>query len=373
MAYTFYMPTRVIVGKDCIQMNCELFKTLGTKALIVTGARSAKINGSEQDVKKALDAVGIAYLVYDGVMSNPTIPCVYEGAAFAKEHEVDFIIAIGGGSPMDAAKGIALLAAQDILPENLFSGIYENKVLPMAFVPTTAGTGSEVTQYSILTNEGVQSKTSIVSDLIFPKIAFLDAKYMEKLSLTTTINTAIDALSHGVEGMLSIRASYISNALAAESIRTIMGCIPEMLKGLASMDDLPFDPDKSEALLQASFIAGMVIAQTGTTAVHAMGYSLTYFKDIDHGRANGLLLGAYLGFVEKQQPDLVGRILQAMNLPDVKAFSELMNQLFGEKEAITLEEMNHYSGLAIKTRNIGNSAVAPTENDLNDMFSYTFC
>ncbi|SPF40422.1 iron-containing alcohol dehydrogenase YiaY [Candidatus Desulfosporosinus infrequens] len=371
MTNKYYMPTRVIIGKDCITKHSELFLTLGKKALIVTGAQSAKQNGSEKDVKTALEAGGIPYLVFDKVMSNPTIACVYEGAALAKEQGVDFIIAIGGGSPMDAGKAIALLAAQDIEEENLFSGNYENRVLPMALVPTTAGTGSEVTQYSILTNAKAQTKTSIASDLLFPTVTFLDAKYTEQLGVVTTINTAIDALSHAVEGMLSTRASIVSDALAVASIRTIMKCVPDMLQALQS-SEFVFNQKQREQLLQASLMAGMVIAQTGTTAVHAMGYSLTYFKDIDHGRANGLLLGVYLKLVEKVEPELAGRILAAMNFSEAEQLLELLNRLLGEKEKISSEEIKQYCKLAIQTKNIANSVVQPTEEDMRTMLTLSF-
>lgn len=372
MICKYYMPTRVIMGEDCITNNSDVFKILGKKALLVTGASSAKKNGSQKDVEAALDSVGIRYVVFDRVMSNPTISCVYEGASIAKENDVDFIIAIGGGSPMDAGKAIALLAAQYIAEENLFSGKYENKVLPMAFIPTTAGTGSEVTQYSILTNDKAQTKTSIASDLLFPTVAFLDPKYMKHLSVKTTVNTAVDALSHAVEGMLSVRASTLSNTLAAESIRMIMDCIPEMLQALHSAQEVPFDGKTREQLLHASFTAGMVIAQTGTTAVHAMGYSLTYFKDIDHGRANGLLLGEYLRLVEKENSDLAERVYKAMNLAGADKFKEVMDLLLGEKEEIGLEEMKQYSKLAIQTKNIANCVVKPREEDLENMFRVSF-
>ena len=372
MTNKYYMPTRVIMGADCIIKNSELFIPLGKRALIVTGAQSAKRNGSEKDVKTALESVGIQYLVFDKVMSNPTISCVYEGASYAKENGVDFIIAIGGGSPMDAGKAIALLATQDIEEGSLFSGNYENKVLPMAFVPTTAGTGSEVTQYSILTNDKAQTKTSIASDLLFPTVTFLDAKYTEYLGVITTINTAIDALSHAVEGMLSVRASNVSDALAVASIRMVMNCVPDMLQALELGSKGVFNLKQREQLLQASLMAGMVIAQTGTTAVHAMGYSLTYFKNIDHGRANGLLLGEYLKFVEKVQADLAERILSAMNFSEAEQFLELLKKLLGEKEEISSEEIKQYSKRAIQTKNIANSAVKPTEEDINKMFTLSF-
>lgn len=366
--YKYYMPTRVIMGNNCIVQNSNIFKTLGNKALIVTGAQSAKKNGSEKDVRIALDLVGIQYEIFDKVMSNPSISCAYEGAKKAKENDIDFIIGIGGGSPMDAAKAIALLAAQDIAKESLFSGQYGNEVLPTAFVPTTAGTGSEVTPYSILTNDMAQTKTSIASDLLFPTVAFLDAKYTEGLPVVTTINTAIDALSHGIESMLTVRTSTFSDNLARESIRIITACIPDMLQALQSGAEDRFNLEIRNQLLQASCMAGMAIAQTATTIVHSMGYSLTYFKDIDHGRTNGILLGEYLRLVEKVHPDLTERILKAMNLPDVDSFQELMNSLLGRKEEISPEEILQYSEITMRAKNVANSIVIPTEEEVRVMF-----
>jgi alcohol dehydrogenase class IV len=372
MTSRYYMPTRIIAGRDCIASNSGIFKTLGRKALIVTGARSAKENGSEKDVKTALDSAGIGYLVFDGVMSNPTISCVYQGASIARENGADFIIAVGGGSPMDAGKAIALLAAQDVEEENLFSGNYGDKILPMALVPTTAGTGSEVTQYSILTNDKAQTKTSIASELLFPTVAFLDPKYTEGLPPVTTVNTAIDALSHAVEGMLSVKASVISDALAAESIRLILDCVPELLHALSAEAGAVLGPGKRERLLHASLMAGMVIAQTGTTIVHAMGYSLTYFRNIDHGRANGLLLGEYLRFVEQEQPALAGRILKVMDLSGADRFMELTDRLLGAKEDISSDEIKRYSAAAMRTKNLANCIVRPKEEDVERMYALSF-
>ena len=116
----FYMPTKVIVGKDCVRENSDVFK-IGKKALIVTGKNSAKLSGALDDVKYALEKNNIEYVIFDKVMSNPTVECVYDGAETAMEEEVDFVIAIGGGSPMDSAKAIALLAVSDIC-RNRFGG-----------------------------------------------------------------------------------------------------------------------------------------------------------------------------------------------------------------------------------------------------------
>jgi len=361
----YHMPTKIIMGDNCIAGSSGLLAAMGTKALIVTGRQSARINGSLEDVTAVLKSNNQQYVIFDRVMANPTVECAYEGAAFARENSVDFVIAIGGGSPMDAAKAISLLAKQDIKEEELFSGSYTGEVLPMAFIPTTAGTGSEVTQYSILTNHKAQTKTSMASPVLFPGLAFLDARYMAALSPATTINTAIDALSHSVEGMLSVRAGTISDSLAMESIRLISSCF-------GAMQENSLEHNMREKLLYASTLGGMVIANTGTTAVHSMGYSLTYYRDVDHGRANGLLLAAFLAFVEKSFPERVKTILDCMGLKQVEEFSALLDGLLGEKETISAQEIDSYSARAINTKNISNCMVVPRQEDLAKVFKDSF-
>ena len=255
MNLQFLMPTRVVSGPDCVRKNAPVFSALGKRALIVTGARSAKENGSLADLEAAFSSVGVEWRLYDRVMSNPTIACAYEGAALAKSYGADFVAAIGGGSPMDAGKAIALLACQDISEENLFSGNYGKQVLPMAFIPTTAGTGSEVTQYSILTSDKAKTKLSIAAPLLFPTVSFLDARYTRSLSRVTTINTAVDAFSHLFEGMLSVRANPLTDLMAREGMLRILACRDRLLADSLTAED-------RESLLYASTLGGMVIAQT---------------------------------------------------------------------------------------------------------------
>jgi len=346
----FLMPTEIVMGRECIRENASIFARYGKKAMLVTGERSARQNGSQADVIAALESQGMEYIVFDRIMANPTVDIVYEGAIQARENAVQFIIGIGGGSPMDAAKVIALLATQDISRENLFGGVYENRILPMIMVPTTAGSGSEVTKYAILTNDVTQTKISVATPLIFPNVAMLDAKYTETLTIKTTVNTAIDALSHSIEGMLSKRANAISNLLAKESIRIIAECFKELESGQVSNVS-------RERLLYASSLGGMVISQTGTVAVHAMGYSLTYFKNIDHGHANGLLMGEFLNYIKEFEPDLIAEILSFMNMNVIDEFKEKMETLLEKTEKITGEEIEQYSKTAMKTGHIANCIV----------------
>ncbi len=365
MNLRFFMPTKLVMGENCIIKNADILKKMGKKALVVTGNSSAKRNGSLADVEKALTENNQEYIIFDQVMSNPTVDCVYEGAGFARKEKVDFIIAIGGGSPMDAAKAIALLACQDIPREKLFLGEYEEKVLPMVFIPTTAGTGSEVTQYSILTNDEARTKTTVAAPFLFPDVSFLDSKYMESLSNATTINTAVDALSHSVEGFLSNRTNAITDVLALESISVIAGQFGKLKNFTLTGED-------RSRLLYASTLGGMVIAHTGTTAVHSMGYSLTYFKDIDHGRANGLLITEFLKLVEQEKPGRIKVLLETMKLKSLEELEEILNGLLGEKEKLTEKEILEFASIAIQAKNIANCIVIPTENDLFHIYKRVF-
>lgn len=368
MLINFFMPTKIIMSEGCILKNAELLKEYGKKALIVTGANSAKVCGALEDVSLALQGQGIEFDIYDKIRSNPTIAGVYEGAELARESGVDFIIGIGGGSPMDAAKAIALLAVQEIKEEELFLGNYGDRALPIILIPTTAGTGSEVTPYSILTNDIKQTKTSISSPLLFPKIAFLDAGYTKSLPMLTTINTALDALSHSIEGMLSVRATYASNALAIESISRIRQCLSSLSPSPAVNINNKLSIDIREKLLYASMLAGVVIAHTGTTVVHPMGYCLTYFKNVDHGRANGLILPSFLRFIVKHDAEVVKKILTAAGVTSLDEFEAIFLRLLGDREQITAKELERYVAIASQAKNVTNSRVVPTKEDIENIY-----
>ncbi|MBQ1743193.1 MAG: iron-containing alcohol dehydrogenase, partial [Oscillospiraceae bacterium] len=152
----FSLPTQVFLETDAVAHHAALFAR-GKKAMIVTGRTSAKRNGAQDDVVAALAQHQIPYVLYDAVPSNPGIATCYEGARLAKESGADFVIAIGGGSPMDAGKAIALLAASPLTRDQLFTGPY-TAALPLIHIPTTSGTGSEVTPYAILSDDEAQTK-----------------------------------------------------------------------------------------------------------------------------------------------------------------------------------------------------------------------
>ncbi len=358
----FYMPVKVLIGENCIKENQELFAGMGKKAMIVTGRHSAKVCGALDDVTEALQASGQTYVLYDRVMNNPSVDCVYEGGRVAREEQVDFIVAIGGGSPMDAAKAMAMLAVCDIPKEKIFDGVAAYPALPMIHVPTTAGTGSEVTPYAILTNPGRETKTSISASSLFPRYALLDPAYLQQLPEHSLIHTVIDSLSHSMEGMLSVRASEITDSIAVHAIALIGECLPRLKDNELSQED-------REKLLVASTMGGMVISATGTTVVHSMGYSLTFFHGTDHGRANGLLLPEFLKIARQSHPERVKKMLQPLRLASLDQFAEQLHDLLGQHETLTVEEIEKYTALASGSKNIKNCCVPVTPEQIREIFT----
>lgn len=362
MSQAFYLPTRVLSGEGCVTAHAPAFQGLGTKALIVTGRRSAVATGALADVTQALASQGVAFVVYDQIPPNPGLKEVREAAALGRTLGVDFVIGIGGGSPLDAAKAIAILVVNDLDDSALFRPPFPVAPLPIVAVPTTAGTGSEVTPYAILTNDAVQSKSNIAHESLFPRLAFLDARYTAGLPRNVTVNTALDALSHVVEGYLAVRATEFSDLLALGALADLGPALRDL-----AQPGLPSDSLR-RTLLRAATTAGMVIAHTGTTAVHALGYSLTYFKDIDHGRANALTLAAYLGFVAQDHGERVAAVLRALGCPNLGALKGLLDQLLGPKESLTAAEIQRFAALAFQTRNIANTIRKPSVEDLKILY-----
>ncbi len=353
--FSFFMPTKIVFGQDVVKKAGDGL-SLGQKALIVTGRSSARKSGALDDVTSVLKG---EYVIFDQVENNPTGENCLAGAELARQENCDYIIAIGGGSPLDAAKAIAALAVNDKSPLELYGG-WENRALPIVAIPTTAGTGSEVTQYAVLTLHEQETKKGLRGDDLFPTVAYLDPKYTASLPRQVTIDTAVDALSHLVEGYLSNRATQASDLVALQGIAVWGGVIPALRSGEFSMQD-------REDLLLASMLGGITIAQTGTTFVHALGYPLTYYHDYPHGRANGMFMASYLEYTHQYAPEKVETVLELLDLPSLEAFRELMNELFKDfvgQLHVPEERIRAYAEKAAQTRNVSYSLGNPSVEEL---------
>ena len=345
--FKFFMPTKVYVGENCVFENQEEL-ILGNHALIVTGKSSGKKSGALDDVIKVLKNKKIPYHVYDKVENNPEINDMARGGEYARTCGCDFIIAIGGGSPLDAAKAIAVYAANapsengEFQLYDIIKGDYKNKPLPMVAIPTTAGTGSEVTPYSILTLHREQTKRSFSCADTFFKVAFIDGRYTLNLPLQVARNTAVDAMCHLIEGYTNKKASPSSDYIALEGLKVIG-------RHLKMLECGHFDVFACTELLWASTLGGIVISQTGTTIVHSMGYSLTYFKDIPHGLANGYLFVEYLKRVDA---DRVKNCLDALGLDGLDSLKVYLEKILPRVYNFTERELLDWAEISILAKNV---------------------
>ena len=298
----YYMPTILISGKNCVREYPEHL-IHGKTCMIVTGQKSAKISGALDDVTAVLDKNRIRYSVYDKITNNTTIGEIFSLGRIMQASGTDFVIGIGGGTALDAAKAAAVYAANDISPMDIFKERYQNRPLTVVCIPTTAGTGSDTTQYAMLTIDEPSNKRSFKSEGIFPYATYLDSRYTLTLPLEVTRNTAIDALCHAIESYLNNRASSLSDMVALEAIRLIGQCTDALISG-------EIGESEREKLLTAASAGGMAVAHTGLNLVHEMGHNLTCSKDIPHGRANGALLVEFISFMAKAD------IIRAVNVID---------------------------------------------------------
>ncbi|MBU3189293.1 iron-containing alcohol dehydrogenase [Clostridium bowmanii] len=331
----YYMPTKILLGEAVVLKNSPLFNNYGKKVLIVTGKTSSIINGSLKDVTDALMKEGIIYDLFNKVEENPSLKTVEKIAELGRKQKSDFIIAIGGGSPIDASKAAGVLIKNSNATRyNLFDSPHL-KSIPIIAVPTTAGTGSETTPYSIVTDSELQTKRGICQR-IFPEYALLDVKYLMFLPEQITINTTIDALSHLIEGYMSSNANVFSDTLAEKGLKLFGEC-------LTMIKERDFTYIVREKLMLVSSIAGMVIAQAGTSIPHAMGYALTYFHNIPHGKANGVLLNSYLKFCNDKNK--VRKILYLLTLENLNDLGDFLNTMLGYVNTVSYEQMCSYSGI----------------------------
>ena len=342
-----YMPTKVYQEKRCVENHSRELAALGTKALIVTGKHSSRVNGSLEDVKNALDREGVSWTVFDEVEENPSVETVKKAASLGTSAGADFVIGIGGGSPMDAAKAAALLLANpeqdaDFLYQKPRAGSGIKPAVPVAEVPTTAGTGSEVTPYAILTKSslpqivlttvpgadvhhafpylGQRTKQSI-SHHIFPTLALVDLSYLQTASRDGCVYTAVDTLAHLIESHLNANTTDYSRFYSEMGLRTWAKVKDRLLR-------YEIGEEERRLLMNACTLGGMAIAHTGTSLPHGLSYPVTCEMGLPHGKAVGIFLPGFLrGYGDREE---AMRVLSLLEFGSEQSFSEYIRALLGE-------------------------------------------
>ena len=316
----FYMPVKVFDEPDAVLKNASLLAKFGKTALLVTGRHSAKSNGSYDDVCAALDSQQIAHVLLDEIEENPCVETIMKARDFGVENHADFVIGIGGGSAMDAAKAVALMIRhREEDAEYLYRDGASSDTVPVVAVPTTCGTGSEVTAVSVITVPEKHTKLSI-KHKIFPQIALIDGKYLRTAPVSVIHNTAIDALTHMIESQINTKATDYSRMCSEAGLRLWSRSLP-VLRGERSADDNDY-----RNMMRASMMAGMAIAQDGTTLPHGLSYQLTFRNHVPHGKAVGYFTAGYLSCAASDERDF---ILQTAGFSSLKDFQEVLLKACG--------------------------------------------
>ena len=287
MEFQFYLPVRVVAGPQAVRRCGPRFAALGKKCLIVTGRHAAAACGALGDVTEALRENGVSWELFDEVGENPLLSDCVRAAALCRACGASFVVGIGGGSPMDAAKAIALLAANpQITGDDLYTAADRHPALPIALVGTTSGTGSEVSAAAVLT-DSTGRKKSVKGDDLYAAFAAADAKYTFTLSRAATISTGLDALCHAMEGYLSPKCDPISAGFAEL-------CLPDLWNNLLALwQGEALTEARHRALYGASIQAGFVLNTVGTSFPHPLGYVLTERFGVPHAAEHYYLTAAH--------------------------------------------------------------------------------
>lgn len=280
----FTMPGMSLMGSGSLQdAGQEIRKLQYKKALIVTDKPLVDI-GIAATVTDMLDKEGIASVIYNGTRPNPTVTNVNEGLELYRQHACDCIISLGGGSPHDCAKGVALLATNNGTIED-YEGVDRSLLpaAPLVAINTTAGTASEMTKFCIITDEVRHVKMAIVDKHTTPLIAVNDPQLMMAMPKSLTAATGMDALTHSIEAYVSTDATPITDACALKAIELIRDYLVRAV-------DNGQDEEAREQMAYAEFLAGMAFNNAGLGYVHAMAHQLGGFYDLPHGVCNAILL-----------------------------------------------------------------------------------
>ncbi len=290
--HRYNQPTELVTARGGLGSVGDLLPERCRSVMLVTGKRSARQFGCLDVARSSLEAAGRKVCVFDNVEEDPSVETADSASEFARQHEVDAVVGLGGGSAMDVAKAAAVCTAVNMDVREVVSA----KPKPRGCIFLV-----EATPYALIADRRKRTKLNLATPDSFPDVALLDASLSVSMPETVTRDTGVDALCHAVEGYLNLRAQPFTDALAEAAIATVV-------RNIRAVMGSPENIEAREKMLIASNVAGCVIAHTGTSACHAMGYYLTLVHGVSHGLSNGLLLGPVMEWVRRSMPGKVARV-----------------------------------------------------------------
>jgi alcohol dehydrogenase class IV len=377
--FDYYMPTKLLFGTQKVSLLGKITSEYGKRALIVTGRNSTKKTGLLDRVVKILKEEGVESFIFDEVKSNPLTTTVEKGSKFAKDNQVDVVIALGGGSAMDCAKSIAFMVINEGDVTEYIFGKKGIGALPIIAVTTTAGTGSEGDSLAVLTNPENNDKKSLKSPYIYPKVSIIDAELMTTLPKSIIAPTGIDVLCHAMEAYVANNSNIISEAIAIKAIE-IVG------KNLPKVYDNPEDIEAWSYMALANTLGGMVIDASGVALAHGLEHPVSGLLDVAHGEGLAAILIGWMEYSYKNNIEKFTNIAKALgegiegtsteasarkSITAVKRLLEKLNLTKSLSElGVKEEHIEWLSKNAMKTMTyaIGNNPKVPELIDIKKLY-----
>ena len=324
-----YVPTKALFGAGELN-NLHKLALPGRRAmLVISNGKSTRANGYLARTEEQLAKAGVEYFVFDKVGANPLKSTVMAGGAFAREHGCDFVVALGGGSVMDASKAIALMATNGgDLWDYVQSGTGGRKTperdpLPIVAITTTAGTGSETDSGGVITNPDTHEKTGIVSEKFFPVVAIVDPELMTSVPPKFTAYQGFDALFHSTEGYISNKANLMSDMVAITAIENVG-------RSLAATVRDGKDLDARAKVAFGNYLSGIQMCVGCCTSEHSLEHAMSaYHQELPHGAGLIMISLAYYEFFIKKgvAPERFVRMAQAMGMTEASKPEDFLTAL----------------------------------------------
>lgn len=309
MIHQFVVPEKILIGDNILETSDNVFSKYGKKALIITGPHVVK-SVMMEELECALRKENIEYEVFSGITSEPTHKMIEEGVQIFKDGKCDFSIGIGGGSPLDSAKAIA---AMSVFPGKIsdYNGKEINgDIPPIIAIPTTAGTGSEATRFTIITDNEKDIKMLLKGDPLVPRLAIVDYNYSLSSPTSVTVATGLDALTHAVESYISKKAMPLTDVYSLSAVMKIMEWLP-----VAVSDGSNLEARKQMSI--AALEAGICINNSSVTVVHGMSRPIGALFHVPHGISNAMLLTVCLEDMLNSATARFGNLGKAIGLEGI--------------------------------------------------------
>ena len=386
MEFSYFLPVNIQFGWNKVDNVADFAVPYGKKALIVTGRTSAKKSGLYDRVVAKLDAAHIEHVLFDQVDANPLTTTALDGAALAKSESCDMVIAIGGGSIMDCAKGIAFMAVNDgDINDYIFNRKTSDNALPLLVIPTTCGTGSEGNGFGVLTNPETGDKKSLRCNAIVPKVSIVDPAVMGTMPPHVLASVGFDALCHNIEAYTSKTAQPFTDALAHYAVTLLAQYLVPLykhVKAIANGQEAVLNKKQLtkawESVTLASTIGGMVINTAGVTLGHGMEHPASGLKDITHGVGLAVIEPVVVEYTWSANPEKFNSLARIFNHGDGSELGEALRLIIHDLDLTTnLTELGFTKKdipwlvdnvYVVATGNIANTVAEVSRNDIEVLY-----